>query len=316
MENRQYYIGGSDVADVFSIEPYGCKRRLWYEKTGVEADFPKESYHLRRGTMLEPLAASLYAEETGRTIRKNNAKLIDEQYPFMAAHLDREILKDERGVGVLELKCPSARAYYDVQKGGAQEAYILQMQHYLRVRKADWGSYGFFSAELADLFHFDVYRDDELIEKMIEGELAFWEMVKRKEIPEQLASSKDKRCKNCNYGITCRGLVPDESVSDDLLTMVADEEFDGIVEDYWKAKAIYDDAEEYYEGIKDRIKAKMEAYDLAYGLVNGTKVYYPTLGGRNTWNGKALEKDHPELIEKYRKKGAPYKRLSLYQSKL
>jgi putative phage-type endonuclease len=315
MKNRQYYIGGSDVADVFSIEPYGCKRKLWYEKTGESKDYAEDNYHLRRGTMLEPLAASLYEERTGRKIRKNNAKLIDEEYPFMAAHLDREILKDERGVGVLELKCPSAHIFSEVQRAGAQEAYILQLQHYLYVRKAQWGSYGFFSAELADIFWFDVDRDDELIQKMIEGELAFWEMVQRKEIPDKLASSKDRRCKKCSYGITCQGLLPDEGVDDALLTMIADEEFDRILEGYWQAKAIFDDAEEYYEGLKERIKAKMETFDSAYAIVNNTKVYYPTLDGRNTWDGKKLEKDHPELIEKYRKQGKPYKRLSLYHTK-
>lgn len=315
MKNRQSYIGGSDVADVFSIEPYGCKRRLFYEKTGVEADFPKESYHMRRGTRLEPVAANFYQEETGRAIAVNPAKLIDREYPFMAAHIDREIMDDTKGPGVLELKCPSTRMFYDVQRRGAQEAYILQLQHYLRVKGLEWGSFGFYSSELDDLFWFDTERDERLIQEIIKGECAFWDQVGRKEIPDQLSNKKDKRCEKCNFGITCRGLVVDGGVDVADIITIDDPEFDQFVADYWKAKAIYDDAADYYEGIKDRIKERMEAHDLAYGSVNGTKVYYPTLEGRNTWNGKALEKDHPELIGKYRKKGAPYKRLSLYRSK-
>jgi putative phage-type endonuclease len=316
-EGRTTFIGGSEVADVFCLEPYGCQRKLYYEKTGQEPDYPDpESYHMRRGKLLEPIAAMLYETETGRTIRRSNARIVDVEYGMMVAHLDREILKDERGVGVLELKCPSVRTYYDIKKKGAQEGYILQMQHYMRVRKAQWGSYGFFSAELAELFHFDVLRDEELIEKIIVGELAFWEMVKRHEMPEPLPSEKDKRCKKCVFEVTCRELKPgDEELDPSMLTMISDVDFEGIIPDYWEAKSIFDDAEEYLDGIKDRIRGKMEEHQVPYALVKDTKVYYPTLDGRATWDTKRLAKDFPQLEKQYKKQGKPYKRLSLYHSK-
>jgi len=60
--------------------------KLYYKKIGQEPDYP-ETYnpHFRRGKILEPLAVQLYAEETGRTIILDKERIIDMEYPFMAA---------------------------------------------------------------------------------------------------------------------------------------------------------------------------------------------------------------------------------------
>ncbi len=313
---RKGFIGGSDVADIFSLEPYGCARRLWYEKTGVEPDYPKDSFHLRRGKILEPVAASLFAQETGHKIRKRNLRIIDDEYPFMAALLDREIVKDERGPGVLEVKCPGLRTYLDVKRKGIQDAYILQIQHYLRVRKAEWGAFCAFSAELAEVFHFEVMRDDELIQKVVEGELAFWELVQRHTIPDKL-DKKDKRCLKCTHGTTCQGITNEEYLAfaqnDTGVELVLDEELERYAGEYWDIKAVCDEANEMMDGVKEKIKTRMEAIGSQKVQVGGSKVYFTDVV-TNRWDTKKLAVVHPELVAEF-KKSSQSKRLSLYRAR-
>ena len=310
---RKGFIGGSDVADIFSIPPYGCARRLWYVKTGVEPDYPKDNFHLRRGKILEPVAAMFYAQETGHKIRKRNLRLIDEQYPFMAALLDREVVKDERGPGVLEVKCPGMRTYLDVKRKGIQDAYILQIQHYLRVRKAEWGAFCAFSAELAEVFHFEVMRDEELIQKVVEGELAFWELVQRHTAPDKL-DKKDKRCLQCTHGTTCQGITNEEYLAfantDSSIELVLDEELERYTEEYWEVKAVKDEADEMMDSVKEKIKMRMEV--LAPKVqVGSSKVYYTDVVS-NRWDTKKLAVVHPELVAEFKKPSAS-KRLALYR---
>lgn len=311
---RKGFIGGSDIADIFNIEPYGCARRLWYTKTGVEPDYPKDNFHLRRGKILEPVAAMLYAQETGQKIRKRNIRLIDDEYPFMAALLDREIVKDDRGPGVLEVKCPGMRNYIDVKRKGIQDAYILQIQHYLRVRKAEWGAFCAFSAELAEIFHFEVMRDEELIQKVVEGELAFWEMVQRHTIPDKLEDKKDKRCMKCTHGTTCQGITNDEylafAATDTGIDLILDEELERYTEEYWEVKAVKDEADEMMDSVKEKIKMRMEALSPKV-QVGGSKVYYTDVI-TNRIDSKRLKLEKPDIAKEYTKPSAS-KRLALYR---
>jgi putative phage-type endonuclease len=318
MDDRTTFIGGSDCADVFSLPPFGCSRRLWYEKTGQEADYPKEDhFHFKRGKILEPLAADLYQEETGRKVRKNTQRLVDAEYPFMGALLDREILNDERGVGVLEIKCPTLRNYNQVKREGASESYLLQLSHYLRVRKAAWGSFVFFSAEMAEIHHFEMTRDEDLIKKVIEGELAFWELVQRHEAPEKLLEG-DRRCTKCIYQVTCKNITLEDyqgfTASDATLSEISDPEFEQIMREYWEAKEISKEAEELLEDVKERITQKGAAWGVNRMLVADSKVYL-TESARGKLDKKALEKEYPGAIAKHTKKGKPFVSLRCYRVK-
>jgi putative phage-type endonuclease len=317
-QDRQGFIGGSDCADVFSLPPFGCSRRLWYQKTGAEPDYPKEDhFHFKRGKILEPLAATLYMEETGRKVRRNTQRLVDEEYPFMGALLDREILLDERGIGILEVKCPAVRTYNQVKREGISEGYLLQMSHYLRVRKASWGAFCNFSAELAEIHHFDVERDEDLIKKVIEGEMAFWELVKRHEAPEKLLEG-DRRCTKCIYQVTCKNITLEDyqgmTVSDATLSEISDPEFEQIMREYWDAKEIRNEAEELLEDAKERILLKASAWNVNRMLVGDSKVYAMEQA-RNTLDKKALEKEFPGAIAKHTHKGKPFVTLRCYRVK-
>ena len=42
LQDRKQGVGGSDIASLFNIG-WGCKRRLFYDKTNTPEDFPRDS---------------------------------------------------------------------------------------------------------------------------------------------------------------------------------------------------------------------------------------------------------------------------------
>src|SRR5690606_20315779 len=68
-EERKTGIGGSEVAAIFGEHPFLTARELWERKTGRAVEQP-ETPAMRRGRLLEDVAAQLYSEETGRQLRR------------------------------------------------------------------------------------------------------------------------------------------------------------------------------------------------------------------------------------------------------
>jgi hypothetical protein len=68
---RKKAIGGSDIPHLVGLEPFGCQRRLWYDKKGVPEDFPQQTNrHMKRGSAMEEFAVTEYYETTARHVRR------------------------------------------------------------------------------------------------------------------------------------------------------------------------------------------------------------------------------------------------------
>jgi CRISPR/Cas system-associated exonuclease Cas4 (RecB family) len=318
---RKGFIGGSDIASLFSIG-YGCRRRLFYEKIGQEPDYPEDdNFNMRRGRLLEPVAAQMYAEETGRTVTVIPERIMDEELPYVGGLIDREIFDNAMGRGTLEIKCPSLRVYKEVKRSGMKEDYLLQGQLYNRINKTDYNGFANFSAELAELFHFDVLRDEELVKKVFEGIAAFWELLQRKDIPDKLPA-KDKRCKTCKFGNICQGITQEEyevlKAGDPDIIPVIDPVLASLIDEYWEVRTIAKEAGELFEECKERMKGYMEANKLQRAAAYGSKIYAVPTAPSMMWDGKALERDFskdPEFMAKYRKPKAQSIPLRVYHIK-
>ncbi|QEL56494.1 YqaJ viral recombinase family nuclease [Chromobacterium paludis] len=107
---RRQGIGSSGAAAAIGLSPYKCALSLWLEKTGRKApeDLAQKEPMLW-GTILEPVLAGVYAQRTGRRVRRVNAVLQHAEHPFMLANLDREVVGADAGVGTLEIKTASYR---------------------------------------------------------------------------------------------------------------------------------------------------------------------------------------------------------------
>ena len=198
---RRTGIGGSDAAAAVGLNPYMSPLELWLDKTGRDAGLAKPDPHdttepVYWGTLLEPIVAAAYTQQTGNRVRKVNAVLQHPNIPFMLANLDREIV-GVPGVQILECKTAGefgARLWRD----GVPEYVQLQVQHQLAVT-------GKLAADVAvllcgqQLAVHRIERDDELITRLIPLEAQFWQYVTGDTPPPADGSESADRALRCLY---------------------------------------------------------------------------------------------------------------------
>ena len=178
---RKNGIGSSDAAAAVGLNPYQSQLELWLIKTGRDSGLPTidpndETSPMYWGTLLEPIVASHYTKRTGNRVRKINAVLQhpDTDKSWMLANIDREI------VGVLDvqlLECKTAGEFgARLWRDGVPEYVQLQVQHQLAVT-------GRAAADVCVLICgqeiriYRIYREEDLIARLIELERQFWHYV-------------------------------------------------------------------------------------------------------------------------------------------
>ena len=139
LQQRFSGIGGSDAAVVLDISPFKSKIQLWNEKVYKKIN-PKSEEELifQIGKVLEPIIANKYEKETGRKLEIRKLK-VHPEYPFMIGNIDREIVGDERGPGILEIKTKGA--FVDWHGEDIPPYYMTQVQHYLSIYGYEWASF-------------------------------------------------------------------------------------------------------------------------------------------------------------------------------
>lgn len=201
LQIRKTGIGASDAAAAVGLNPYKSMLELWMEKTGRDADLEKPdskdtTQPVYWGTLLEPIVAASYTQQTGRRVRRVNAVLQHPQFPFMLANLDREVTGCP-DVQILECKTAGefgARLWRD----GVPEYVQLQVQHQLAVTSKA-------AADVAVLLcgqRLDVYRiarDEELIARLIDLEARFWQYVTNDIAPPADGSDSADRALRCLF---------------------------------------------------------------------------------------------------------------------
>jgi putative phage-type endonuclease len=132
---RRSGIGGSDVAGILGLSKWRTPRDIWLSKidTSVEID-DQPTVQQMIGTALEPHVLRLYAEQTGRSVRRSHQLLRDADDPVLIANLDA------RTAGrLIEIK--TARNDDEWGEPGSEDVpqeYWLQVQHYMHVARVAW----------------------------------------------------------------------------------------------------------------------------------------------------------------------------------
>jgi hypothetical protein len=221
LTERQGVLGGSDIGALYNLD-WGCRRKLWYEKSGVTPDFPERDIpEFERGHYVEPVPAQLYADKTRRKV-DIAPRMQHADYPYMVVHMDR-IIHDpaKTGPGYLEIKCVNWRTFKKFKDTGLHESYILQVQHGLAVTGYSWGSYAILCLDPWQFAYFDVERDEAICTKLFEDEKAFMDSLSSIDSIPECLQMPDKRCFNCQYRHTCQKSIGDfEKISDsDLINM-------------------------------------------------------------------------------------------------
>ena len=178
LEHRRKSIGGSDAASIIGLNPYCSPYAVWADKMGRIP--PKEDNEaMRLGRDLEDYVAKRFTEKTGKKVRRENSIIINPDYPFAHANVDRLVIGEDAG---LECKTTSSLNLKRFKNGEYPEQYYVQSVHYMMVT----GAKKWYVAVLVlgvDFFVFEIERDEGEILALAKSEADFWDYVHRKSPP-------------------------------------------------------------------------------------------------------------------------------------
>jgi putative phage-type endonuclease len=178
LEQRKKGIGGSEASMVLGINPWKSRLELWNEKVTHKSNIDAtKQLMFKIGHILEPIIAEEYTKETGRILEERPLK-IHHKYPFVLGNVDREIIGDIKGPGILEIKTKGA--WTNWHEDDIPIYYYAQIQHYLNIYNYSWGSFAVLDLGVMKLNIVDIKRDDDFISKLVTEEIEFWKLVENK----------------------------------------------------------------------------------------------------------------------------------------
>lgn len=289
LEVRKHGIGSSDAAAALGLNPYKSQLELWMEKTGRDTDLPKPdptdtTAPVYWGTLLEPIVAASYTQQTGRRVRKVNAVLQHPDRPWMLANIDREVI-GASDVQILECKTAGefgARHWRD----GVPEYVQLQVLHQLAVT-------GKQAADVAVLLCGQqlkvhrIERDDELIAKLMLLQERFWHYVTTDTPPP--ADGSDSAAAALQY------LYPRDS--GERLDFSQDSQMAALFTDLQEARFQVDKYKQLEEQYKQKIQQAMG--DASQAIFETGSVSWKRSKDSTVLDTKRLLSDHPELLARY-----------------
>lgn len=298
LELHRAHVGGSDSPVILldTRHPHKNRKGLYLEKIG-ETSNTQETPAMMRGKYLEPIVAEIYGQKTDRKVESVDSIIFHPEFDFITGNIDREIIDEKKGLGILEIKCPGLKNFYKCKRDGVLDYYLIQLQHYLGITGAAWGALAIFNAENWDLIHFDIERDDELIDIIFREDAIFWDHVRHRVPPEN---------------------TPGETI--DLppamggeIVRISSAEWAEAMRDLREARELKEELEQAEEAAKKRAQQIMEAAGAQVAEGAGARIYWKTQKGRRTLDEKALIRDFPTIdLNKYKKEGSPFRAFKPY----
>ncbi|BAU58140.1 phage-related protein [Halorhodospira halochloris] len=287
---RRGGIGASEAAAVIGMHPYSSPLEVWLDKSGRQVEQSAESVDPQNpawwGQLLEPTVADAYAQVTGRKVRRVNAILQHPEHPWMLCNLDREVVGDP-DIQILEIKTTGvmeARRW----RNGVPQHVQLQVQHQLAVT-------GQRAADVAVLIggqNLEIHRierDEDVIERLIALEQAFWSCVEADTPPRPDGSESSAQALRELYQESHVGVVVDFQEDAELGRSFA--QLQRVREEIAERRRRED-------VLKQSIQAAMGEAEKAI-FPTGT-VTWKQSAPSNRVDTKALEADYPELVARYK----------------
>ena len=272
---RSGFIGGSDAAAVVGLNPFVSPFSLWAEKTGQQPPF-EGNLATEVGAFLEEFVANKFCEQTGKKVRRENATLTNSDYPWAAANLDRVIVGEDAGV---EIKTTSSMSLKRFKNGEFPPRYYVQICHYLAVT----GKQKWYLACLignSDFRIFEIERDEEEIQALMDAEKSFWEehvLTKVPPDPEGDSPTDD----------SLRSVYP---MSNGLSVDLFDRE--DIIARYFELADRIKELEREQDKIKQTLQ--IDLGEAETGLTDNYKVIWKTQT-RSSFDAKRFVAEHPKM---------------------
>lgn len=275
LQLRRGYIGGSDAGAVVGLNPYKGAYTLWAEKTGKTPEF-EGNLITEVGSFLEDFVAKLFTRETGKAVRKKNRMLVNDQYPFACADVDRVVVGEK---ALLEIKTTNSfPVMKKIRNKEYPEQWYCQMLHYLAVSGLQ-KAYLAVLVECRDFKVFELDRDEAEIAALMDAEARFQNLVKTNTPPpaDGLKSTSE----------TLTTLYP-ESNGDTVNLYSYQTDLAKYTELCEQIKAM----EEAKDGIANRIKAFLG--EAGKGESDRYRVSW-TSSERRSFDSKRFAKENPDI---------------------
>lgn len=186
LAHRRNAIGGSDAAAIIGLNDYASPFSVWLDKLG-KAQPVEETEAMRLGHDLEEYVARRFCEATGKKVRRRNAIIYNDRYPFAHANIDREVIGES---AILECKTTSKLNLHKFSEGDYPSNYYVQVMHYMAVTGAQKAYIAVLVLQ-EGFYWFEVNRDEKEIEALMNAERQFWEYVTRQEEPPVISADAD-----------------------------------------------------------------------------------------------------------------------------
>lgn len=187
-EERQSYIGGSDISAVMGLNRWKTPLKLWAEKTGkIEKPDLSNIEAVELGTDLEDFVAQKFSKKTGLSVRRQSKQYIHKEYDFMVGHIDRLIVSSDA-----LLECKTCSLWKKDEWGGDDipQEYILQVMWYLGITGRKTGYIAVLIGGQSFKYK-QIEFDAELFEQMVVAAKDFWNCVKNDTPPAILPADSE-----------------------------------------------------------------------------------------------------------------------------
>lgn len=186
---NQRGIYGIDIGAIMGVDKVKSISDVYLDKIDYsETASKKEDIFLNSNEAkywsdtFDEISAKEFSIRSGLKVRKDNKKLIDEEYDFMICNSQRKIV-GENSI----LMCKSSNLNFPREWNGntMPASYILEAQHYMRIYKAD-KCYVASIIGGKKFIYKEILRDEKIINMIIQIEKDFWLNNVLKKIPPKL----------------------------------------------------------------------------------------------------------------------------------
>ena len=274
LEHRRKSIGGSDASAIIGMNTYSSPYTVWADKLGKIP--PKEDNEaMRLGRDLEEYVAKRFTEKTGKKVRRENNILINPDYPFAHANVDRMIIGEDAG---FEAKTTSALNLRKFKNGEYPANYYVQCVHYLAVTGCERWYLGVLILGVG-FQDYVIERDEGEINALMKSEEEFWQYVESQVAPATDGSDSTSE--------TLKTIYP-ESNGEEINLMAY--EYD--LQQYMSLSSLLKDVEKQKEECANKIKAFMG--ETSKGECGKYKVTWSS-SMRNTFDHERFAEDNPDI---------------------
>jgi putative phage-type endonuclease len=298
LKRRKSGIGGSDVAAIMGLSKYRNPMDVYNDKTSDEINANSNDV-LELASYLEEYTAQKYAALTGHKVRRWSEELILAGYPFMKGNIDRQILLDERGMGILECKALSTYNFRNVKMHGLPADYICQIQDYFLCGNGvyKWGAFAILNRDSGELLTFEVAPDAEFHKEIIRVCVPFWTECVEKRTPPMPAATESGKV---SVAPTYSGVIAD---------LTDDTELNQLVIQRKENAELLDEAKTLLAQTDAMIAEKLIDYEAVE--CKGARIYYKS-STRTSIDSTRLKKERPEIYKEFCKTTETARSLKFY----